>query len=186
MPASNPKLDDLSLPSPLDSSQLARIATELDLVAIALSALTRVERVEMRRVAQDLQVESLLSDWIDNWSSTRFASSKQLDLDRLKALTLTIVRLAHTHQPVIRQNVDYWHQTVQSHQLPLQVPALADYLNNFLTIYQAQMGHEANRSIETLSTAALTLLVELLFYSGGTGHLRLWAALLHRVQSIGE
>ena len=186
MPASNPKLDDLSLPSSLDSSQLNQIATELDLVAIAISALTRIERVEMRQVAQDLQVESLLSDWIDKWSSERFAPAKQLDLDRLRALILTIVRLAHTHQAVIRQNVNYWHQTVQSEQLPLQAPALADYLNNFLTLYQAQMGSEANRSIEALSTAALTLLVELLFYSGATGHLRLWAALLQRAQSIGE
>lgn len=186
MPASNPKLDDLLLPSPLDSSQLNQIATELDLVAIAISALTRIERVEMRQVAQALQVESLLSNWIDKWSSAGFASSKQLDLDRLRALILTIVRLAQTHQAVIRQNVNYWHQTVQSEQLPLQAPALADYLNNFLTLYQAQMGSEASRSIEALSTAALTLLVELLFYSGATGHLRLWAALLQRAQSIGE
>ena len=186
MPASNPKLDDLLLPSPLDSSQLNQIATELDLVAIAISALTRIERVEIRQVAQDVQVESLLSNWIDKWSSVRFASAKQLDLDRLKALVLTIVRLAQTHQAVIRQNVNYWHQTVQSEQLPLQAPALADYLNNFLTLYQAQMGSEASRSIEALSTAALTLLVELLFYSGATGHLRLWAALLQRAQSSGE
>ncbi len=193
MPASPPKLDDLSLPSPLDSSQLQRIATELDLVTIAIAALTRIERVEMRQVAADLQVASLLSDWLDRWSSARFAASTQLDLDRLKALVLIVNRLAQTHQAVIRQNIDYWHQTVQSAQLPIQVPALADYLNNFLTIYQAQIGSREASQIghnsphfanDALSAAALTILVELLFYGGATGHLRLWAALLQRVQSI--
>ncbi len=185
MPASHPKLDDLSLASKLDSSQLNQIATELDAVAVAISALTRIERVEIRQVAQDLQVESLLSDWIDKWSPGRFASSKQLDLDRLRALILIINHLAQTHQAIVRQNINYWHQTVQSEQLPLQAPALADYLNNFLTIYQAQMGNEASQSIEELSAAALTLLVELLFYGGATGHVRLWRGLLQRAESIG-
>lgn len=179
MPASNPKLDDLLLKS-LDSSQLNQIATELDLVAIAIAALTRIERMEMRQVAQDLQVESIVSEWIDEWSSARFRSSKQLDLDQIRAVVLMLSRLAQTHHTLVRQTIDYWQQTVQSDLLPLQSPPIADYLSNFITIYQVQLGREASQSMEVLSAAALTLLVELLFYGGATGHQRLWGALLQR------
>ena len=179
MPASNPKLDDL-LPKSLDSSQLNQIATELDLVAIAIAALTRIERMEMRQVAQDLQVESIVSEWIDEWSSARFRASRQLDLDQIRAVVLMLSRLAQTHHTLVRQTIDYWQQTVHSDLLPLQSPPVADYLSNFITIYQVQVGREASQPMEVLSTAALTLLVEILFYGGATGHQRLWGALLQR------
>ena len=182
MPASNPKLDDLSLTSKLDSSQLHKIATELDLVAIALAALTRIEQVEMRQVAADLQVESIVSGWVDKWSPDRFSSSGQLDLQQLRALVSIVHRLAIAHQALVRRNITYWQQTVQADRLPLQSPLLADYLNNFMTIYQAHLGSEA-WSFEAISAAALTLLLELLFYGGATGHQRLWVALLQRSQS---
>jgi hypothetical protein len=81
----------------------------------------------------------------------------------------------------VRRNITYWQQTVQADLLPLQSPLLADYLNNFITIYQAHFGSEV--SFEALSEAALTLLLELLFYGGATGHQRLWVALLQRAQS---
>lgn len=180
MPASNPELDDLSL-TPLDSSQLYKIAIELDVVVIAIAALTRIEQVEMRQVAADLQVESIVSGWIDKWSPDRFTSSGQLDLQQLRALVLVLHRLAIAHQVLIRQNITYWQQTVQADRIPLQSPLLADYLNNFITIYQAHLGSEV--SCEALSEAALTLLLELLFYGGATGHQRLWVALLQRSQS---
>ena len=181
MPASNPKLDDLSLTSKLDSAQLHKLAIKLDLVAIALAALTRIEQVEMRQVAADLQVESIVSGWIDKWSPDRFISSGQLDLQQLRALVSIVHRLAIAHQALVRRNITYWQQTVQADLLPLQSPLLADYLNNFITIYQAHFGSEV--SFEALSEAALTLLLELLFYGGATGHQRLWVALLQRAQS---
>ena len=58
MPASNSKWDDLSLNSQLSPSQLNKIATDLDAIAIALAALAQIGETELRQTAQDLQLES--------------------------------------------------------------------------------------------------------------------------------
>ena len=71
MPASNPKLDDLLLKSKLDSSQLNQMTTELELVMIALAALTQIDRVEMWQIAEYLQLESIVGDWLNEWPMDR-------------------------------------------------------------------------------------------------------------------
>jgi Protein of unknown function (DUF3038) len=183
MPASTPKLDDLLVTSKLDSAQLNKITTELDLVAIAIVALTRVDRVKMQQTAQDLHLESIVSDWLNEWSLGRSIAGKQLDVQQLRALVLIINHLAREYQPLVRQNIIYWQQTIQSNLLPLQSPSLADYIGNFITTYQTRLGRETHQSFEALSDAALNLLIDLLFYSSPTGHQRLWSALLQRSHS---
>ena len=180
MPASTPKLDDLLLTSKLDSSQLERISAELDVIPIAIAALAPLDRVQMQQIARDLQLESLVSDWIDTWSVDRPSASEQLNIQQIRALVLIVNQLARVHQDLIRNNLAYWQQTINYDQLPLQSPALADYLGNFITIYQARVGRDANESFEAISVIALNLLVGLLFYSGPNGHQRLWTALLKR------
>jgi Protein of unknown function (DUF3038) len=167
MPASTPKLDDLLLKSKLDSSQLNQIATELDLVMIALAALIQIDRVEMKQIAQELQLESIVLDWLDRWPMDRSTSIEQFNLEQLRAIVLIANRLAQTHQTLIRQ-------------LPLQSPSLAKYIGNFITIYQTRFGRNTSHSFEALSEAALNLLVELLFYGSPKGHQRLWGAVLKR------
>jgi Protein of unknown function (DUF3038) len=180
MPASTPKLDDLLVKSKLDSSQLSNITTELNLVAIAIVALTHSDRVKLQQTAEDLHLESIVSDWLNEWSSGQSTSNKHLDIQQLRALVLIINHLAREYQSLIRQNISYWQQTVRSNLLPLQSPSLADYIGNFITIYQTRLGRETNQSFESLSEAALNLLIGLLFYSSPTGHQRLWSALLQR------
>jgi Protein of unknown function (DUF3038) len=181
MPASTPKLDELLLTSKLDSSQLERIAAELDVIFIAIAALTPLDRVQIQQIARELQqVEPLVSDWIAAWAVDRQRVRQQLNIQQIRALVLIVNQLARIHQDPIRSNLTYWQQTIDYDQLPLQSPVLADYLGNFITIYQARIGRDANESFEALSVIALNLLVGLLFYSGPNGHQRLWAALLKR------
>jgi Protein of unknown function (DUF3038) len=182
MPASTPQLDDLLLNVPLDSSQLAQISTELNEIATAIAALTQVDGVELAKIARDLQVESIVSDWIDDWSSDRQAKHTHFIVPQIRALVMIFNQLARQHQAPIRQHINYWHQTIESDRLPIQSPALADYINNFITIYQARFGKDT-QSFDALSTMALNLLLGLLFYSSANGHQRLWAALLQRCHS---
>ena len=181
MPASTPKLDDLFLTSKLDSSQLARITAELDVLFIAIAALTPLDRLQMQQVAHKLQLELLASEWINAWSVEQQRVDLQLNIQQIRALVLIVNELARSHQDSIRRNLTYWQQTIDYDQLPLQSPALADYLGNFITIYQARANdRDAPESFELLSVTALNLLVGLLFYSSPNGHQRLWAALLKR------
>jgi Protein of unknown function (DUF3038) len=180
MPASTPKLDDLLLTVKLDSSQLERITAELDAIIIALAALTPLDRLQLQQIAQELQLEPLISDWIDEWSVDRRSTHRQLNTPQIRALVVIVNHLAQVHQEPIRRNLQQWEQTVQYDRLPLQSPVLADYIGNFITIYQARCGQDLNESFETLSVTALNLLVGLLFYSSPSGHQRLWAALIKR------
>lgn len=184
MPASTPKLADLALKSQLDPHQLHQMEIELDLVTIAIAALTPLERVRIEQIAKDLQLESLGLDWLCEWLMSRVTPSRQLAPEQLRALVLVLGQLARDRQTLIRQNISNWQQTLRNNQLPLQSPSLADYIGNFITIYQDRVDREAARSFELLSESALNLSIDLLFYSSATGHQRLWGALLQRVRSI--
>ncbi len=180
MPASIAKLDDLSVAAPLDSAQLHNINLELELVTVAIVALAQVDQLEIGQIAQELQVEPLVTDWIAQWPDHQFTHHQQLDLEQIRSLVLVVDRLTHQYQAVVRQSVSDWQHMTQANRLPLESPTLAEYIGNFIKIYQVRLGHEQAHSLEALSQAALNLLLELLFYSGTNGHQRLWQALLQR------
>ena len=182
MPASHPKLDELLLSARLAPSQLNEIAGELDLVAIALVALTQLDRVALRQVARDLELETIVSGWLDNWPLNRDTYRSQVDVQLLRALVIILHHLAQEHQALLRRNISYWQKTTQYHQLPLQSPSLADYIGNFITMYQTRFGADNRESFEALTETALNLLIDLLFYSSPNGHQRLWSALLQRAK----
>jgi hypothetical protein len=188
MPASTAKWDDLVLNTELDRSRLERMAENLETIAIALVALTQIGKAEIAVAARDLHLEasglppapSLLSEWIESWSFYLTKSYQQLDVRELRALVLVISQLAQEYQTPIRRNISYWEQTVEYSQPPLRSPALADYVNNFIKLYQERNSKSTDLSIEDLSDTALALTIELLFYSSTAGHKRLWMALLQR------
>jgi predicted transposase YbfD/YdcC len=185
MPASHAKLDDLSIESILELPQLNKVETELNLVAIAAMAISQVDRAGMMQLVRDLELESTkIADWIGESSARKSAHSSHLDTHQLRALVLIVHRLAADFQAQIRQNISNWQQTLKYNQLPLQSPSLADYIGNFITIYQTRIGNEADRSFEDLAETALNLLVDLLFYSSPNGHQRLWVALLQQARSV--
>jgi Protein of unknown function (DUF3038) len=180
MPASIAKWDDLSIEVPLDSSQLHTINLELELVTIAMVALAQIDRLEIGQVAQDLQVESLVADWIEEWPHHQFTDRHQLNLEQIRSLVLVIDQLAHKYQSLVRQTITDWQHLTQANRLPLESPPLAEYIGNFIKIYQTRLSGQYTHSLEALSQAALNLLLELLFYGGTKGHQRLWQALLKR------
>lgn len=188
MTASTVKWDDLVLNTELDRSQLERMAENLETIASALVALTQIGKTEIERAASELHLETsslpsatiMLSEWIESWSLPPTKSRQQLDVKELRVLVLVISYLAQEHQTLIRRNISYWERTIEYRQLPLQSPSLADYISNFIKLYQERSSKPVDLSIEDLSDAALGLTIELLFYSSPAGHKRLWNALLHR------
>jgi hypothetical protein len=183
MPASIAKLEDLSVESTLDSSQLHNIRVELELVTIAITALSKVDPLEIGLIAQELQVESIVAEWLHEWHDSQSTPPQQLDIDQIRSIILIVHHLARQYQLVVRQNMNYWQQIVRSDRLPLESPALAEYISNFIKTYQTRFPAETRYSIEALSQAALNLLIELLFYGTANGHQRLWGALLQRSHS---
>lgn len=179
MPASNANWDDPVLISKLDPSQLNKISTDLDLVTIAIAALTQLDRLEIDRVARNLQL-SIDPGWLEEWTLGGVLVPPQLDAEQLRSIVTIVTHLAQVHQILIRQNINYWHQALQSDRLPLESPSLADYISRFISMYQTHFGQNSHQSVETLSQAALNLLVELLFYSSHNGQQRLWGVLLQR------
>jgi Protein of unknown function (DUF3038) len=180
MPASTPKLDDLALKSQLIPSQLHEIILELDMVTIAIAALTPIDRVKIEQIAKDLQLESSGLDWLNEWFLSTVTARRHLAPEQLRAIVLIVSQLARDRQTLIRQNISNWQQTIRYNQLPLQSPSLADYIGNFITIYQDRLGQHADMSFELLSELALNLSIDLLFYSSPNGHQRLWGAVLER------
>jgi Protein of unknown function (DUF3038) len=188
MPASTAKWEDLSIELPIDSDQLQKMNLELELVLIAITALAQIDRLEIGQIAKDIDVQAILADWLQAWPQAKFTLARQLDLPRLRLLVSIVNRLAHKYQMVVRQTMADWQQIIQVDRLPLESPALAAYIDNFIIIYQVRLGDqtrdsEATHSFESLSQAALNLLIELLFYGSSNGHQRLWQALLHRSQT---
>jgi Protein of unknown function (DUF3038) len=178
MSPSTLKWEDLSIESNLNSSQLKQIAAQLDLVAIGLFALTQIDvSALMLQAARDLKVEPIVSKWVNGWSSEPHS---QIDVDEVKSLVLIINHLAAQHQPLVRQNISYWEQTIKDRRSVQESPALANYISNFSRIYQERTRNVLNLSSTVVSEAALKILVELLLYSSPHGHRRLWGVLLHR------
>jgi hypothetical protein len=182
MPASTAKWDDLSLNSQLSPFQLTKIATDLDSIAIALVALTQISEPELRQTAQELQLESIVLNWLNSWLPHQSTPPQQPTLEQIQSLVLILSHLAQKHQTLVRQNISDWKQTIEDRYLPLQSPSLAKYISNFIQIYRDRLGNVPNLSIGLLSEASLELLIELLFYSSSNGHQRLWQSLLQRSQ----
>ena len=188
MPASTIKWEDLPIELSINPDQLHKMNLELELVMIAITALAQIDRLEIGQIAKDVDVQAILADWLQVWPQVKFIPARQLDLPQLRLLVSIVSRLAHKYQMVVRQTMTDWQQIVQVDRLPLESPSLAAYIDNFMIIYQVRLGDqsrdsEATHSFESLSQAALNLLIELLFYGGNNGHQRLWQALLQRSQA---
>jgi Protein of unknown function (DUF3038) len=188
MPASTAKWEDWPIELQLDSDQLHKMNLELELVLIAITALAQIDRLEIGQIAEEIDIQSILFGWLQQWPQIKFTPDKQLDLPQLRLLVSIVNRLAHKYQMLVRQTITDWQQIVQVDRLPLESPSLAAYIDNFIIIYQVRLSEqtrdsEATHSVESLSQAALNLLLELLFYGGNNGHQRLWQALLQRSQA---
>lgn len=187
MPTSAPPWEDLPLGQAPNPMQLDNIKAQLDLVLLALEALAGIGSEAMLQAAQDLNLESVVSDRVSLWrlrqsNPLRKSSGgrKKLDVEEARSLVLIICHLAKQHQELIRRAVALLEQMAEQDSEPHRAALLGDYLDKFSNTYQERMEQGDTVATELLTQLALKLLVDLLFYSGPNGHRRLWLALLDR------
>lgn len=171
-----------------DLPQLQAMKAHLDLVLLALEALTAIGSDEMLAVAEKLGLEEILSDRITLWRLRQASplrkgkGRKKLDVDEARAITLISCTLAAQQQFAIRNAVAQL-EKCSAKKSPLHhEPVLGDYLDRFNSLYQERMAEERQAATDTIQKLALKLLIDLLFYSSQIGSRRLWVALLERSQ----
>ena len=168
--------------------QLHSIKAQLDLVLLALEALTGVGSDAMLAAADALGVSDLLSDRVNLWRLRQASplrkgqGRKKLDVDEARALVLVSCHLAASHRDPIRQAVARLEQALAQGQPPHRAAQLGDYLDDFSNAYQDRMEGDQTATTDELTALGLKLLVDLLFYSGAGGSRKLWLALLDRTE----
>lgn len=172
-----------------DPDQLDNIKAQLDLVLLTLEALANIGSDAMLQAAIDLQVESLVADRVSLWRLRQSnplrkgqGGRKKLDVEEARALVLITCHLAKQHQELIRRAVALLEQMAEQQREPHHAALLGDYLDKFSNTYQERM-EEATADSQVLTTLALKLLIDLLFYSAPNGARRLWLALLDRART---
>jgi hypothetical protein len=164
------------------------IKAHLDLVLLALEALTGVGSEAMLAAAQTLGLETLMGDRVSLWRLRQASplrqgqGRKKLDVDEARALVLVSAHLAQAQTSQIRKAVAALEKATTQGKAPYRVAVLGDYLDRFSNLYQDRMAADDASSMDALTELALKLLVDLLFYSQPQGAYRLWGALLERSQ----
>lgn len=170
----------------LTPQQLGNIKAQLDLVLLALEALTGLGSEAMLAAAESLQLSDLLSDRVNLWRLRQASplrkgqGRKKLDVDEARALVLISCHLAVNHRDTIRQAVAHLEKALANHQPPHRIALLGDYLDAFSNAYQERMEADTTSTPDEHNALALKLLVDLLFYSGQGGARKLWLALIDR------
>lgn len=178
-------LEPTNLSADLSAAQLSNIKAQLDLVLMAIEALTQIGSDAVLLAAKALGVDSLFSDRVGLWRLRQASplrkgqGRKKLDIEEARALVLVISRLATDHHAQIRQAVAALEKVSANNEPPHRAAILGDYLDNFNNMYCDRMS-EPMPSTNTLTQLSLRLLIDLLFYSAAGGEQKLWLALLDR------
>lgn len=178
--------NDLPLPQQPNPDQLDNIKAQLDLVLVALEALTGVGSEAMLQAAADLNLTTVVADRVSLWRLRQSSplrkgqGRKRMDVEEARAIVLIICHLAKQHQELIRRAVALLEQLSAQNREPHQAALLGDYLDSFSTMYQERMEDGDSVAPDRLTPLALKLLIDLLFYSAPSGSRRLWMALLDR------
>ena len=183
--SSLPQRKDLLLSQEPDIEQLDNMKSHLDLIILALEALTSIGSDAILQAASELNLESVIADRVGLWrlrQSNPFRRSsggrKKLDIEEARSLVLIISHLAKQHQELIRRAVSLLEQMIEQNKEPHRTALLGDYLDTFSNTYEIRMGEQENISPDLLYQLAFKLLIDLFFYSSPQGHRRLWLALL--------
>ncbi len=174
-------------PEEAEPPQLHHIKAHLDLVLLALEALTGIGSEAMLQAAEELNLHEVLSDRITLWRLRQAnplrkgkGGRKKLDVDEARAIALIGCHLAAKSHTAIRNAVEQLEKCTIQKRPPYQEADLGDYLDRFNDFYQERMSEEEQVVNSSLQRLALKLLIDLLFYSAPTGSRRLWSALLER------
>jgi hypothetical protein len=184
-PTSAQNWEDLPLNALPDDQHLDNIKAHLDLILMALEALTEISSDGILQAVHALKLEEVIADRVALWrlrqsNPLRKSSGgrKKMDVEEARSLVLIIGYLAQEHQELLRRAVGLLEQMIAQNQEPYQASLIGDYLDNFSQIYQDRLEESEKVTAEPLTQLAFKLLVDLLFYSSPNGHRRLWLALL--------
>ena len=168
-------------------NQLDNIKVHLDLVILALEAIANITSDSILHAAQKLDLTSVVSDRVALWrlrqsNPLRNSSGgrKKLDVEEARSLVLIICYLAKQEQELLRRAVSLLEQITSQNKPPHQTALLGDYLDKFINLYQERMETQQEITPDKLSSLALKLLIDLLFYSGNNGHRLFWLAILNQ------
>ena len=166
--------------------QLESIKSHLDLVIVALEAITNINSETIVRAATTLNLDSITEERAEWWRSSQnhrndTEAEKKLDVEEARSLVLIICYLAKQEKELIRRAVSLLEQATAQNEAPRTMALLEDYLNKFISMHRERINHSTNANSDELSRLALKLLVDLLFYSGSNGHRLLWLAVLGKV-----
>jgi len=185
-----PSTADLALRRDLAGGELENMKTHLDVLLLALEALTGAGSEAMLNAAQDLGLMGVISDRVALWrlrqaNPQRKSSGgrKKLDIEEARSLVLIICHLSQTHHSRIRRGVTLLEQMSEQGKDPTRAALLGDYVDQFTNTFQDRMETEAIPTAAQLMQLAFKLLIDLMFYSTTNGHRRLWLALFDQAQS---
>ncbi len=186
-PTISSQWEDLTNIAAPTSIQWDDIKAQIDLVLLALEALTGIGSEAMLSAAINLNLESRVPDRVALWRLRQSnpirkgqGGRKKLDVEEARSLVLITCYLAKQHQELIRRAVDLLEQNAQNNREPHYSALLGDYIDAFCNTYQERMEEREKISTDILTNLALKLLIDLVFYSGPGGHRRLWLALIDR------
>ena len=171
----------------LSAAQLSSIKAQLDLVLMAVEALTNIGSDAVLAAAKDLKLTETLSDRVGLWRLRQSSplrkgkGRKKLDIEEARALVLVVCHLARSHHEKIRQAVARLEQLSAEGEPPHRAAVLGDYLDNFNNMYCDRMEDPALET-QRLTQLSLRLLIDLLFYSAAGGERQLWLALIDRAE----
>lgn len=186
LPADNLATD---LSRDLSAAQLGSIKAQLDLVLMAIEALTNIGSEAVLTAAADLRLQAVLCDRVGLWRLRQSSplrkgqGRKKLDVEEARALVLVVCHLSAKHHSSIRQAVAKLEQLSAQNQPPHRAAVLGDYLDNFNNLYGDRMADPIPKT-DILTQLSLRLLIDLLFYSAPGGERQLWLALLDRTQVL--
>ena len=163
-------------------TQLDDITIRLELVMLALAALTGVGSETLVEVADQLNLNSIIADRLTQPENAQ--QQKPLSIDEARALVLIICDLAKKNQALIRRAIALLEQYTRSNDDLRQVALLRDYFDGFGQMYEEQIDSTVSPPSDTLNPLAIKLLIELLFYSNSNSPQRFWLALLSPNQAV--
>ncbi|MGB3508599.1 MAG: DUF3038 domain-containing protein [Microcoleaceae cyanobacterium] len=180
-----PQIEDYIQPPVAQPVELDRMRTKLDMVLLALKALTGISSDNIVRVARKLNITARVADEIavlvkERTEVKRGVSLNQnqtLKLEVAQSKVLIICHLAKQNQALIRRAVALMEQTAAQNYKPKSITLLREYIYNFQQTYQKYHFNQEKISPDSPEEMASKLLVDLLFYSAPQGCNRLCSKL---------
>jgi hypothetical protein len=154
--------------APSSPDQLDNIKAHLDLVLLALEALSSIGSDAMLQAAEELELGDLVADRVALWRLRQSSplrkgqGRKKLDVDEARALVLVCCHLAQRYHADVRSAVTRLEQLTAQKRPP------------------HRMADDHQLSADRLTEVAFKLLIDLLFYGTTNGVRRLWVTLIDR------